>query len=126
MTPQNTNTQARRHDRIPVRSSGIARPAQQQEEPQYLYVPAAKGVPFWVPEQDRNPGRAIAGPDGEVPRLFAPLKIREIELPNRIWVSPMCQYSAHEGFHTPWHTAHYGGILQRGVSIRSTCYFSHH
>lgn len=80
-------------------------------------MPAAKGVPFWTPEQSPPAGTGISGADGgPLPKLFTPLKIRGIEMPNRIWVSPMCQYSAQEGFHTPWHETHYGGIVQRGVS----------
>ncbi|KAI5459553.1 hypothetical protein BGZ63DRAFT_455169 [Mariannaea sp. PMI_226] len=80
---------------------------------------AAKGVPFYTPEQDPVAGSAVyPQPSGNaVPKLFTPLKIRGIQMPNRIWVSPMCQYSAHEGFHTPWHITHYGGMLQRGPGL---------
>lgn len=79
---------------------------------------AAPNAPFFTPEQDPVAGHAVVPqPSGKkVPKLFTPLKIRGIELPNRIWVSPMCQYSSHEGFHTPWHITHYGGMAQRGVS----------
>lgn len=88
---------------------------------------AAKNAPFFTPEQDPVAGSATATqPSGNpVPKLFTPLKIRGVELPNRIWVSPMCQYSAHEGFHTPWHITHIGGMAQRGVScapVSRTCY----
>ena len=38
--------------------------------------------------------------------LFEPLSIRKTTLPNRIAVSPLCQYSAVEGFAQPWHFAH--------------------
>ncbi len=38
--------------------------------------------------------------------LFEPLRIRETALPNRIVVSPLCQYSAVEGLAQPWHFAH--------------------
>ncbi len=38
--------------------------------------------------------------------LFEPLSIRETTLPNRIAVSPLCQYSAVEGLAQPWHFAH--------------------
>jgi hypothetical protein len=78
----------------------------------------AKGISFFTPAQDPPAGRAVdPQPDGKkIPKLFTPLKIRGIEMQNRIWVSPMCQYSAHEGFHTPWHITHYGGMAQRGVS----------
>lgn len=38
--------------------------------------------------------------------LFQPLQIRDCVLPNRIVVSPLCQYSAVEGMAQPWHMAH--------------------
>lgn len=40
------------------------------------------------------------------PLLFQPYKIRDITLPNRIVVSPLCMYSAVEGLAQPWHFAH--------------------
>ena len=39
-------------------------------------------------------------------KLFEPLTLRGIVLPNRIVVSPLCMYSAVEGFAQPWHFAH--------------------
>ncbi|KAH6689744.1 hypothetical protein F5X68DRAFT_204223 [Plectosphaerella plurivora] len=78
---------------------------------------SAKGVPFFTPEQDIAPGTAVQDNDRPTPKLFTPLKIRGIEMPNRVWLSPMCQYSAHEGFQGPWHTTHYGGIAQRGTGL---------
>ncbi|CAI4214381.1 unnamed protein product [Parascedosporium putredinis] len=50
-------------------------------------------------------------------QAFHPLTIRGVTMQNRIWVSPMCQYSAHEGFHNLWHTTHYGGMAQRGPGL---------
>ncbi len=50
-------------------------------------------------------------------KLFSPLKIREIEIKNRIAVSPMCQYSAVEGFPTQWHTVHYGTRAVGGAGL---------
>ena len=38
--------------------------------------------------------------------LFSPHTIRSVTLPNRIVVSPLCQYSAEEGLPTAWHFAH--------------------
>jgi 2,4-dienoyl-CoA reductase-like NADH-dependent reductase (Old Yellow Enzyme family) len=35
--------------------------------------------------------------------LFDPLTIRDVEFNNRIWVSPMCQYMAKDGFVGQWH-----------------------
>lgn len=83
--------------------------------------PPAKGVPFFSPEQQTAPGTGLSGPNDTLPKLFTPLRIRGIEMPNRIWVSPMCQYSAQEGFQSPWHFAHYGGMAMRGVSFIPYC-----
>lgn len=44
--------------------------------------------------------------------LFAPLELGNITLPNRIVVSPMCQYSSEDGFANDWHLVHLGS---RGV-----------
>ncbi|KAF4815011.1 NADPH dehydrogenase afvA [Colletotrichum siamense] len=80
---------------------------------------AADNCSFFSPKQDPRPGSAVdPQPSGEpIPKLFTPLKIRGATLQNRIWVSPMCQHSAHEGFHTPWHITHYGGMAQRGPGL---------
>jgi 2,4-dienoyl-CoA reductase-like NADH-dependent reductase (Old Yellow Enzyme family) len=40
--------------------------------------------------------------------LFSPLQQRSITLPNRIVCSPMCQYSAVDGFASEWHFVHLG------------------
>jgi len=41
-------------------------------------------------------------------KLFEPLKIRAVEFRNRVFVSPMCQYSSDEGMPTDWHMVHLG------------------
>jgi len=84
-----------------------------------IYNEAAEGIRYYTPAQKPPSGTAVTPqPDNKpVPKLFTPLKIRGVEFQNRIMVSPMCQYSAHEGFHTPWHVTHLGGIVQRGVSL---------
>ena len=40
--------------------------------------------------------------------LFEPLTLRGLTLPNRIVVSPMCQYAAEDGLATDWHLMHLG------------------
>ena len=40
--------------------------------------------------------------------LFEPLRLREVELQNRILVSPMCQYSSQDGLANEWHFVHLG------------------
>jgi len=42
------------------------------------------------------------------PSLFSPLKLSQLELKNRVVVSPMCQYSAVDGFANDWHLVHLG------------------
>jgi 2,4-dienoyl-CoA reductase-like NADH-dependent reductase (Old Yellow Enzyme family) len=46
-----------------------------------------------------------------VAKLFEPLKIRSTEFLNRAWVSPMCQYSATDGFIGDWHFIHLGALV---------------
>ena len=50
-------------------------------------------------------------------RLFSPLKLRGVELKNRIVVSPMCQYSASDGFATDWHLVHLGSRAVGGAGL---------
>lgn len=42
--------------------------------------------------------------------LFSPLKIRDLEISNRAWVSPMCQYAAVDGLVGKWHQVHLGAL----------------
>jgi 2,4-dienoyl-CoA reductase-like NADH-dependent reductase (Old Yellow Enzyme family) len=49
--------------------------------------------------------------------LFSPFKLRNLTLPNRIVVSPMCQYVADNGKATAWHQVHLGGLALSGASI---------
>ncbi|MDR3580138.1 MAG: NADH:flavin oxidoreductase/NADH oxidase [Oryzomonas sp.] len=49
--------------------------------------------------------------------LFEPLTLRSITLPNRIAVSPMCQYSCTEGFANDWHLVHLGSRATGGAGL---------
>ena len=49
--------------------------------------------------------------------LFKPIKIRGIELKNRIVVSPMCQYSSTDGFANNWHLVHLGSRAVGGAGL---------
>lgn len=53
----------------------------------------------------------------ETPILFSPLKLRGLTLPNRIVISPMCQYSAIEGCATDWHAIHLGHLAFSGAGL---------
>ena len=50
-------------------------------------------------------------------RLFQPLALRGLTLPNRIAVSPMCQYQAVDGLAQDWHFVHLGGLAQGGAGL---------
>ncbi|MBZ0090745.1 MAG: NADH:flavin oxidoreductase/NADH oxidase [Sulfuricellaceae bacterium] len=49
--------------------------------------------------------------------LFTPIKLRELEIRNRLFMSPMCQYSATEGYPSPWHLTHYGARAVGGAGL---------
>jgi 2,4-dienoyl-CoA reductase-like NADH-dependent reductase (Old Yellow Enzyme family) len=49
--------------------------------------------------------------------LFSPLTLREVTLPNRIAVSPMCQYSATDGLPDDWHLVHLGSRAVGGAGL---------
>jgi 2,4-dienoyl-CoA reductase-like NADH-dependent reductase (Old Yellow Enzyme family) len=49
--------------------------------------------------------------------LFSPLTLRGLTLPNRIAVSPMCQYSCTDGFATDWHLVHLGSRAVGGAGL---------
>ena len=49
--------------------------------------------------------------------LFSPIKLADLELPNRIVVSPMCQYSADDGVATDWHINHLGALANSGAAL---------
>ena len=50
-------------------------------------------------------------------KLFTPLEVGGITLPNRIVISPMCQYSANDGSMTDWHHVHLGHLAYSGAGL---------
>lgn len=50
-------------------------------------------------------------------KLFEPLTLRSLTLPNRVIVSPMCQYSAIDGTVQPWHTVHLGQLAMASAGM---------
>jgi 2,4-dienoyl-CoA reductase-like NADH-dependent reductase (Old Yellow Enzyme family) len=49
--------------------------------------------------------------------LFTPFQLRSVVFPNRIGVSPMCEYSSDDGFATDWHLVHLGARAQGGAGL---------
>ena len=52
-------------------------------------------------------------------KLFEAITIRDLTVRNRVWVAPMCQYSAEErdGVPTEWHLVHYGARAAGGAGL---------
>ncbi|MGD2017930.1 MAG: FAD-dependent monooxygenase [Planctomycetota bacterium] len=61
-----------------------------------------------------------ADPDRVTLPAFVPFQVRDLQLPNRVVVSPMCQYSAAEGTPGRWHDVHYGARAIGGAGLLLT------
>ncbi|KAH3680314.1 hypothetical protein WICMUC_000381 [Wickerhamomyces mucosus] len=103
------------------------------ETPEHLIrrfkVLDAPEVDFFLPKNKNGPlGKSTLEQDNDeikakLPKLFTPLKIhKNLEINNRIGVSPMCTYSADnkgskKGEATKFHEIHYGGFSSRGPGL---------
>lgn len=72
--------------------------------------------------EDRRPlapadAPAHTGPVKPPPPMFTPFRLRELVLPNRIVVSPMCQYVAEDGTVGDWHLVHLGSRAIGGAGL---------
>jgi 2,4-dienoyl-CoA reductase-like NADH-dependent reductase (Old Yellow Enzyme family) len=74
---------------------------------------AAKGISYFTPAQDPPAGTQVEG----TTKLFGAITIRGETFPNRLFLSPLCQYSASNGYANDWHLTHLGGIIQRGPGL---------
>jgi anthraniloyl-CoA monooxygenase len=68
---------------------------------------------WWWDEQ----GLPRASDGGAPPPMFAPYRLRGLELANRVVVSPMCQYSAVDGTPNEWHLVHLGSRAVGGAGL---------
>ncbi|CZR52306.1 related to flavin oxidoreductase [Phialocephala subalpina] len=99
------------HQNVPTKHCETARKGGIPNKP-------AKGISYFTPAQIPPSGTAVEQPDGKpIPKAFTPLKIRGTTFQNRIFLSPLCQYSAQNGHFTPWHMSHLGGIISRGPGL---------
>jgi anthraniloyl-CoA monooxygenase len=58
-----------------------------------------------------------AGVAEQRPPMFLPFRLRDMELPNRVVVSPMAQYLAVDGLPVDWHLMHYGSRAAGGAGL---------
>ncbi len=70
----------------------------------------------------RSTGNAgpLCGVEWCVSHLFSPITLRGVTIRNRVWVSPMCQYSSDGGHPTDWHLVHLGSFARGGAGLVMT------
>ncbi len=90
------------------------------------YDNLALRAPDFVKQLDKTFAKQIKelGHDVDVDKpqspAFQPLSLRDMTLSNRLVVSPMCMYAAHDGVLTDFHLVHYGSRAMGGVGLLFT------
>ncbi len=74
-------------------------------------------VDSWYAQQAAEQSGRTVSRDPPPPPLFTPFRLRELVLPNRVVVSPMCQYSAEDGTPNDWHLVHLGSRAVGGAGL---------
>ncbi|MBO9422951.1 bifunctional salicylyl-CoA 5-hydroxylase/oxidoreductase [Labrenzia sp. R4_2] len=105
-----------------TRSQRISHENLRERDPKWL----ASAESWFMGEARKGAGLPVADNENTPPRapMFAPFKLREMELKSRIVVSPMAQYKAVDGCPTDWHLTHYGERAKGGaglVYVEMTC-----
>ena len=76
-----------------------------------------ESVDRWFAEQSAaQTGRRVRS-QPPPPPMFTPFRLRDLVLPNRVVVSPMCQYSAEDGTPNDWHIVHLGSRAVGGAGL---------
>ncbi|KAI1328995.1 FMN-linked oxidoreductase [Xylariaceae sp. FL0255] len=75
----------------------------------------APNISYFTPVQD--PPAGTTWDEQLEGSLFSPLQINGMKIHSRIIVSPMCQYSAKDGFMTMWHQVHLGSFAKFGAGL---------
>src|ERR1700674_4742656 len=72
-----------------------------------------------TPQLVARAGRTDTEHDRDLPEidLLSPLTIRGVTFRNRVVMSPMCQYCAHEGLASDWHLVHLGSRAVGGAAL---------
>lgn len=90
-----------------TRSQRISHENLRQRDPQWL-----AGAEKWF--ESKATGKNVAEAK---PPMFVPLRVRGLELANRVVVSPMAQYKAVDGVPTDWHFVHYAERAKGGAAL---------
>lgn len=89
-----------------TRSQRISHENLRLRDPEWL-----KGAERWFQMQAGGPSGPVRAP------MFAPFRLRDMTLANRVVVSPMAQYKAVDGRPTDWHFAHYAERAKGGAGL---------
>jgi anthraniloyl-CoA monooxygenase len=82
----------------------------------------------FVGDIERTLAERVGVADRRCAPMFLPFKVRELQLVNRVVVSPMAQYSAVDGMPNDWHLVHYGSRATGGAGLvvsEMTCVSPH-
>ena len=90
-----------------TRSQRIGHENLRERDPQWL-----AGAEKWFDERATG-----AKPKAARPPMFVPLRVRGLELANRVCVSPMAQYKAADGTPNDWHFVHYAERAKGGAGL---------
>ncbi len=93
-----------------TRSQRVSHENLRLRDPEWL-----AGLERWF--QSKARGQEVNDP---APPMFAPFRLRDMPLENRIVVSPMATYSAVDGCPTDFHLVHYGARAQGGAGLLFT------
>lgn len=74
-------------------------------------------VDAWYARQAARQSGTPVRTDPPPPPLFTPFRLRGLVVPNRVVVSPMCQYSARDGTPGDWHLVHLGSRAVGGAGL---------
>jgi anthraniloyl-CoA monooxygenase len=77
-------------------------------------------VDRWFAEKAANQSGVNVLVDPAPPPMFTPFRLRDLVIPNRVVVSPMCQYSAEDGTPNDWHLVHIGSRALGGCGLIMT------
>jgi anthraniloyl-CoA monooxygenase len=81
------------------------------------YARIEKAAPDLVRTVDAQVADATPASNRPPPPMFAPIRLRGLTIPNRVVVSPMCQYSATDGTVSDWHLVHLGSRAIGGAGL---------
>ena len=73
----------------------------------------------WLEGMEKHLTKRVWGEDFDVavPPMFLPYRLKDMQLSNRVVVSPMSMYSATDGMPDDWHLVHYGALAKGGAGL---------